>query len=111
MREYMNLVENAGGEYFHVTPTSNLASIMDAGLIPQSGDRSQQMGDHGVYLFKSHVDAEDAVTNWLGDEFEDEPLSLLRVRLPIDARITQEAFEVVCHDVIPAANIEIVGEI
>lgn len=66
------------------------------------------MGDHGIFLFGSPDDAEDAVMNWLGDKFEDE---LLRVTLPAGAHVTREAFEIVCRDPIPADHIEVVGEL
>lgn len=105
--------EDTGSEvYFHVTPTKNVESIMVKGLIPQSGDRSVQMGDHGIYLFPSMDEAEHAVMNWLGDEFEeDEPLTMLRVTLPSGANVTREAFEVVCHDPIPPNHIEVAANL
>ena len=33
----------------------------------------------GIYVFPSRLAAEDAVMNWLGDEFEDEPLTMLKI--------------------------------
>lgn len=109
----INLVEtNSGQAFYHVTPTVNLASIQANGLVPQSGGRSEQMGDHGIFMFASPEDAEDAVMNWLGDEFgEDEPLTLLKITLPAEANVSREAFEIVCHDPIPPQYIEVVGEL
>lgn len=84
---------------FHVTPASNVPSIMQRGLIPQIGSRSALMEqESGIYLFKTEDAAADAVASWLGDEFEeDEPLALLEVNLPPDAEIapTSADFEVV----------------
>jgi hypothetical protein len=70
---------------YHVTPTKNVKSIMRDGLRPQVGKRSKKIpGEaNGIFVFNSKSDAEDAVMNWLGDEFgEDEALTLLA----IDAR-------------------------
>ena len=70
--------------YYHVTLTKNVASIMKTGLKPMVGDRAQQIeGKPAVFLFKTIDDMEDAILNWLGDEFdEDESLTLLKVNLP-----------------------------
>lgn len=113
MRHFIQIVENAQeGVFYHVTPSVNVPNIRKHGLDPQAGERSQKMGDHGIYLFGSTEDAEDAVMNWLGNEFEeDEPLTLLKVSLPAGARVTREAFEIVCHEPIPADHIEVVGEL
>src|SRR5208282_6194720 len=73
--------------YYHVTPTANVPRIMSEGLIPQRGPRSKRMADHGIFLFEDMETMEDALSNWLGDEFEeDEPLTLLGVELPPDAK-------------------------
>lgn len=69
---------------YHVTPTQNLRSVMKNGLVPNIGDRSSKIAGEqsGIYLFPSVEAAEDAVMNWLGDEFdEDEPLTLLKVNI------------------------------
>ena len=67
---------------YHVTPTKNLRSIMKNGLRPQIGDRSVKLHgeENGIFLFPTLDDVEDAVSNWLGDEFdEDEDLTLLAI--------------------------------
>ena len=67
---------------YHVTPTKNLRSIMKNGLRPQIGDRSAKLHgeENGIFLFPTLDDVEDAVSNWLGDEFdEDEDLTLLAI--------------------------------
>jgi hypothetical protein len=99
--------------YYHVTPTKNVPSIMSEGLKPQQGSRSERMTDHGIFLFKDMEDMEDALVNWLGDEFEeDESLTLLGVELPLDADIAPEAvgFEVNVLSPIPPQYIQIVSE-
>ncbi len=99
--------------YYHVTPTENVPRIMSEGLTPQRGPRSKQMADHGIFLFKTMEDMEDALANWLGDEFEeDEPLTLLGVELPSDAEVAPEAvgFEVNVLSPIPPDFIQIISE-
>ena len=66
---------------YHVTPTKNIKSIAKEGLKPGIGDRSNKImrEKSGIYVFPSRMAAEDAVMNWLGDEFEDEPLTMLKI--------------------------------
>jgi hypothetical protein len=67
---------------YHVTPTKNVKSIMRDGLRPQVGNRSSKITgeDNGIFVFNSKNDAEDAIMNWLGDEFgEDAELTLLAI--------------------------------
>jgi len=66
---------------YHVTPTKNIKSIAKEGLKPGIGDRSSKImrEKSGIYVFPSRLAAEDAVMNWLGDEFEDEPLTMLKI--------------------------------
>jgi hypothetical protein len=81
--EEMTEAKNAKFLY-HVTPTRNLKSIMKTGLVPNIGDRSNKItGERtGIYLFPTVEAAEDAVMNWLGDEFdEDESLTMLKVNV------------------------------
>jgi hypothetical protein len=99
---------------FHVTPTANVYRILRDGLKPRIGDRSRVMEqEDGIYLFKTLEAAEDAVTNWLGDEFEDaESLALLEVTLPPDAKILPSTadYELVVGTSIPPEYIEVVNE-
>lgn len=84
---------------------------MQHGLQPQVGERSRSMDDEsGIYLFASRDDAEDAVMNWLGDQFDDEPLTLLRVTIPAGAYVRQ-AFEILYREPISPDRIEVLGEI
>lgn len=69
-------------KFYHVTTQSNLDSIMSNGLIPSIGERSSRLGEENssIYLFDSKQSVEDALGNWLGEEFdEDEQLVLLEV--------------------------------
>ena len=69
--------------YYHVTESKNLERIMKEGLIPQSGPRSEALGDYGVFLFNNLDSLEDGVSNWLGDLFdEEEELVILEVSIP-----------------------------
>lgn len=73
--------------YYHVTPYSNLDSIIRKGLIPQIGplSKKQQELHAAVFLFNNEISAEDAIVNWYGDEFdEDTKLAIIQVNIPIN---------------------------
>lgn len=58
---------------YHVTKSSNLESILKSGLIPSVGKRSEKLAENPcIFLFPDKHSAEDALANWLGDEFEEE---------------------------------------
>lgn len=79
-KEFIN--EASGTNFvYHVTPTKNLKSIAKQGLVPTVGDRASQIAGEkfGIYVFPDTTSAEDAVMNWLGDEFDDEPLTMLKI--------------------------------
>lgn len=70
---------------YHLTPARNLPSIMRDGLVPQIGARAKLIGEPtpGIYLFNSVEEAEDAMMNWFGDQFDEEiPIALLAVTVP-----------------------------
>lgn len=94
---------------FHVTPTKNVKSIMSSGLIPKIGKSSKKMEkETGIYLFPSREDAEDALMNWLGDEFgENEKLSLLSVDTK-GLNVQKQAFEFNTKDKIDPKRIKVV---
>lgn len=80
---------------YHSTPISNLESILKDGLIPQIGERSIQLNESaGVYLFTSYEQCENALCNWLGEEFDelDEDVVTLEIELP-DAFPLEESVE------------------
>lgn len=69
---------------YHVTPLKNLESIKKHGLVCKIGPRSQKIGEpiSAIYLFPNLDYANDAVANWLGDEFDDdEELIILPVNV------------------------------
>jgi len=99
--------------YYHVTATKNLPNIQRSGLKPKIGQRSILLGESEnlIYLFKSREDAEDAVMNWLGDEFEeDERLALLEVNVPDNkVAVTRGAeYEYTAKSAIPANLIKVI---
>lgn len=92
---------------YHVTPASNLPSILHSGLVPQIGERSTLLGEssNGIYLFTSAEACETGLMNWLGDEFEDTELIILEFD---EAGIFGDAsagYELVCTSTIPADRI------
>lgn len=69
---------------YHVTLLSNLKSIKKYGLLCQIGPRSQDLGEptKAVFVFPNLDYANDAVMNWMGDEFDDDDkLIILQVKL------------------------------
>lgn len=98
--------------YFHVTPKSNLARILKTGLLPKIGARSKKLKEPNpaIYLFGSKEDAEEAVMNWLGDEFGDSALVLLSVSLPTDS-VTKDGFEYRVYDAVDPSKIEVIGDL
>ena len=72
-------------KYYHVTPIENLQSILQNGLEPRIGERSEELGEEveRIYLFHSKEDMEDALMNWLGEWFEDYlELVILELEIP-----------------------------
>lgn len=100
---------------YHITPAQNLRSIMQHGLKPQVGDRSVKLSNEltAVYCFPDKSSLEDAMTNWLGDEFdEDEQLALLSINTSnLQGSYTPNAeYEVAITSVIPPSNIKILSK-
>jgi hypothetical protein len=60
--------------------------------VPKRGARSRSARETqpAIFVFPDSVSMEDAITNWLDDEFEDIPLSLLELTVP-RAWLTQHA--------------------
>jgi hypothetical protein len=99
---------------YHVTPASNLDSIMKAGLRPQVGARSSQIpGEQSaIYCFPDKTSLEDAMMNWLGDEFdEDEELALLEIDTSnLTGEYTPNAeFEIAITSLIPPNRIKVLS--
>jgi hypothetical protein len=67
---------------YHVTPAENVRNILRNGLVPGKGARSQSYNeqDDAIYCFGSKLEVEDALMNWLGNEFDDDQqLALLQI--------------------------------
>lgn len=69
---------------FHVTTEQACDAILHEGIEPRIGPRSAELGESQpqIYLFKTREDVENALSNWLGESFEeDEALMILEVDL------------------------------
>jgi len=101
---------------YHVTPTSNLDSIMKAGLRPQVGARSSKIqGEQSaIYCFPDKASLEDAMMNWLGDEFdEDEELAIIEIDTRnLTGEYTPNAeFEIAITSLVPPNRIKVLSTI
>ena len=70
---------------YHVTNLTNLSNIKKQGLYPQMGPRSQELGETEkcIFVFINLDDVDEAVSNWLGDEFDDdERLFCITINVP-----------------------------
>lgn len=118
MRDFISLVEalSASRTVYHFSPAEHLPEIQRQGLIPQIGPRSRKLGEPrpAIYFFPTLAGAEDALMNWLGDEFDEaQPIALLRVNIPADVEIQCDQTygdEVHVFAPIPAQNIEILSQ-
>ena len=90
---------------YHITPAKNLTAILSEGLIPQIGQRSQMLGekDEAIYLFPTKADVTDALTQWLGEMFDDtEELALLKIDTTHMHLVPSIAdYELMCLEPIP----------
>jgi hypothetical protein len=106
------LVETAAVLY-HVTPARNLRAIQRDGLMPKRGARSKKLGEPvpAIYLFPSLEAVEDALSGWLGGEFdEDARLALLAVTVPPGAETRTTAdYERIVTAPIPPENIRVLS--
>ena len=95
--------------YYHVTPTENVPSILQRGLEPRCDERSQALNEKpGVFLFRSRAAVDDALLNWLGDAFDDTPLTLLRVYISDNEAVEMTLdWEAVTRTAIPWTHIQI----
>lgn len=100
---------------YHVTPADNLDEILRHGLVPQIGLRTRKIEGEkpAVYCFPDKATMEDAVMNWLGDEFdEDESLALLEIDTDgLRGQVTDGAqYEIAITDSIPVEKIRILSK-
>lgn len=58
---------------YHVTSNENFEKIKTYGLIPQIGILSQKIGENeeAIYCFTSEDEVDNALMNWLGDEYNE----------------------------------------
>ncbi len=75
---------------YHVTPASNMKSILSQGFIPSIGERSENLGEteKAAYFFHSLEECDNALWNWLGEEFEDVDEDLVIFEVNIDEKWT-----------------------
>ncbi len=107
--------ESLPAKVYHVTPAVNIPTIMSRGLIPQVGDRSNKIQGEtpAVYCFPDTNSLEDAMMNWLGDEFgEDEDLALLEISTSgLEGDVTPNAeYEIQIFDPVPPQNIKVLSQ-
>ena len=101
--------------FFHVTPMENVQNIMEHGLVPQIGERSGAQGEEtpAIYLFPTRDDMDNALSNWLGEWFEDTygpdaELAVIKVSLPKDVYVHYDRtvpYECYVTDPIPSKQL------
>lgn len=102
---------------YHVATDTSWEHIECHGLTPAQGERSSSAGEREpkVFLFGSRQDVEDALGNWLGEEFEDHEgdLVIIETDTPNDAEPTfpdaDASWEWSTASAIPAAALRVVG--
>jgi hypothetical protein len=95
---------------YHITPTRNIPNIKKYGLVPRVGERSAKLSEKSsIFLFPTKDAAEDALMNWLGDEFDDIELSLLAVNIPTNSKLLRYEYQI--YDTIPPNMITVLGDI
>lgn len=95
---------------FHVTPSENLAGILEHGLVPDIGSRSKELGELTpmVYLFTDMDSLENAC--WLEDYFYDDELVVVEVDttgLVMFPTFGDQSWEHVYPHLIPADRIKV----
>lgn len=101
---------------YHVTPTKNLPSILKHGLTPKNIKRGihAENDTPAIYLFKTVDEAEDGVTNWLADLYnENESLALLSIQIDRDKIINDPELNLsayVTYDSINPYQIRIINK-
>lgn len=105
--------------FYHVTLLENVPSIQKDGLIPRIGACSAHFGESesGIYLFPNKESMDDALSNWLGEWYddiygEDQPLAILEIRLPYGTVLDRSdaEYERICRTIIPPDRISFYNE-
>lgn len=92
---------------YHVTPRRNLGNIRAEGLRPVIGPRAEDAGEvlPAVFFFICREDLDNALSNWLGEAFEDEAgrLAIIQAEVPVNMRRSLDvaSYEVALIDPIP----------
>ena len=105
---------------YHVTRAENIGSIMKDGLVPAIGERSEKLGEQtpAVYLFTSLENMDNALWNWLGEEFEEEneaagfEIERVALEVMLDDSLyidPDEFYEIEVTDTIPPENIRVMS--
>jgi len=109
---YLKYLELASTTMYHVTSKRNWQKIKREGLQPKIGPRSSKLKEKpGIFLFTSMDSLEDALMNWLGEEFEDdETLAILKVTVDINKLIIDPSvrYEAISTQPIPPKDIKFV---
>lgn len=100
---------------YHVTKKEYLNSILEKGIIPQTGERSKDCGEREelIFLFPTKEDMNFALGQWFGDCFEeDEELVSLELTLPDNFPIEEGdvEYEVISKVIIPSKYITHIRE-
>ncbi len=93
---------------YHVTTLDNYNSIFKNGLIPNIGPRSESLGEliPRIYLFPDKTTCYDALSGWLGDEFdEDDELMILQLDIKGFKTTSDVDYELAISEFIPANRI------
>lgn len=94
---------------YHITPSINLKSIEQHGLIPQIGSNAQAIGETKpvIYLFSTIEDSDTALGSWLGDLYDDDE-DLIRLTITCPKNLIHSStveYEHVSYHHIPAKHI------
>lgn len=91
---------------YHVTTVQALPSILEYGIIPSIGPRSETYGETTklIYAFSNLTDVEDALVGWLGDELSNDD-DIVVLCLDIDAEPQEGHFEITIDYIVPPERI------
>lgn len=93
---------------YHVTPRRNLGTIRAEGLRPAIGPRAEDAGEvlPAVFFFHCREDLDNALSNWLGEAFEDDPgqLAIIEAQVPVTMKrsVDVTSYEVALTEPVPA---------
>ena len=93
---------------WHVTTEKALKAILKEGIVPNLGPRSAEAGEKDplVYLFPDSESCENAVTNWLGEAF-DEHEKICAIEVDLHGLIFERnvGFEITLREAVPPSRI------